>query len=257
MLDGDVVLYPYRTTPRRIADDVVAVLASVPEVVAISLFGSLAGEDWDGLSDVDMLAGYDGGEDAAWACAETLRAALPVRYYRTFTGVEQPSGRYWFWGESAFHKVDVSFYPLTEYERRRVEGVRTGYPIASIEVMRRDDEAHSPPARPDSRHPPARPEPVTVGSEHPRVEGRAAPGRLVFDDREQAAGAAVYGLLECTKQYLRGQIDRPAYDEAYRAFLGAAAGVGPYEEFAGGDLYGLVQECFALRFAIEREERGG
>jgi predicted nucleotidyltransferase len=241
MFDHDVVLYPYRTTPRRIADDVVAALAAAPEVAAISLFGSLAAGTWDGLSDVDVLVAHEGGEEDAWTCAAAIRAAMPVRFYRMFSGVEQPAGRYWFWGESPFHHVDVSFHPAERYEVVRRDGVREGFPISAREVFRRSTS--------DAPTPIAPPGPVDAAAVHSLA--------CHIGERERSVGAAVYTMLYRTKQYLRAHIDRAAYDDAYREFLRGAAGVGRDEPFAGGALGDLVQECLALRLAIERQERGG
>jgi hypothetical protein len=233
--DPDALLNPYVTTPRRIADEIVDALVAVPGVQAIALFGSLAAGTHDGFSDIDMLVGHDGSPGVAWACAAAVRVAKPVRFYRSFTGVEQPSGRYWFDGESPFHQVDVSFYAADAYERVRVDGVKEGEPITSKEVWRRDAGERPPPPliRPPSAHPVA-----------------------VSDLEWEHHGHFVYFLKEA-KQYVRGRLARDEYDAAWRTFLEHTRGVRFDARTPAGRIGELIQDCWQVRAAIDRAEQGG
>ncbi len=229
--DIDGLLNPYVTTPPRIADEIVNAVAAVPGARAIALFGSLAAGSHDGFSDVDMIVGHDGAAGTAWTCADALRLAKPVRYYRRFTGVAQPSGRYWFDGESPFHQVDVSFYPLEEYERVRVEGVKEGEPITAREVWRGSA--------------------VAVG----RLP--AAPRMIAVGDAEwDHHGHFVY-FLKDAKQYVRGRLTRDEFDAAWRAFVDHTRGVRFDARTAAGRLGEMVRECWQVKAEIDRAERGG
>jgi hypothetical protein len=215
-------LRPEPGAPRRIADGVIEALAATPQVRAISLFGSLASGTEDRWSDVDLMVGYgpDGGardEDVEWEIAGALRAWRPVLFYRMFTGVGQPSGRYWFEGESPFNQVDAGFYSMPEYERARVEGVREGFPVQSTEQSRRDWV--------DS---PAR--------------GGGAP--LTITEEERELSRPIYGGLKTLKARLRGEpVDASELRRRSRDLEDAASRL-PRDAIAGGGALGeLVHSC--------------
>ncbi|MPZ98293.1 MAG: hypothetical protein GEU80_02975 [Dehalococcoidia bacterium] len=233
MTQDTPLLFPYTTTPPRIADELIAALRGVEGVTAISLFGSLATGTHDGFSDIDLMVGYEGGADIEWAASAAIDRAKPVRFYRAFSDMAQPSGRRWFDGESPFHHADVSFRPMPLHERVRVEGVREGYPVTSVEVFRREACA-------------------------PQSSGSPGPVGPLLDigDLEREAGGGAYLLLRAAKEYLRGRSDEPAWDEAYRTFLGRVRGATVTRRFAGGRLGELVQECLELKMAIDRAGQG-
>src|SRR5690606_3224293 len=116
----EALLYPYVTTPRRIALDLVDALAASPAVSRVVLFGSLADGRNDGWSDIDALCVVEG-EDGPWQAAAALRRAMPLRWHGRFSSAQPPSGRHWLLGESVFHSVDLSFGTLQEVERRVAE----------------------------------------------------------------------------------------------------------------------------------------
>lgn len=165
-------LFPYRTTPRRIALDVIEALASCPAVSRVAIFGSLTGEDHDGWADIDAFCAVEG-PDGAWQAAAALRRALPLRWHGLFSDVPAPSGRHWLLGESVFHSLDLSFDTPEGFERRLREGIR-GIPIAT-----------------------------TLHLERPGV---ASAGRPVVDavTEEYDFTHALYGLTKAMKDYLRG-----------------------------------------------------
>jgi hypothetical protein len=231
--DDQMLLGPYATTPARIADEIVDALSLVAGVRAIALFGSLATRTHDGFSDIDMLVAHDGGPGVASACVAAIDEAKPVRYYRPFTGVEQPSGRYWFDGESPFHQLDVSFHAPVAYERVVAEGVRSGYPIRACEAWR-DRRPGLPP-----------PEPVAVRSPH-----------AIRADEWERHGRFVY-FLGHARHYLRGLSGRAEFDAAWAAFLDHTRGVRFDARTPAGRIGEMIQDCWQIHAAIDRVERGG
>lgn len=117
--DIETLLYPYVTTPRRVALDAVAALEGCPAVARVVLFGSLTplrGEPRnDGYADVDLLAHVEG-EDGAWQAAAALRRAIPLRWHGRFEDRAAPSGRHWPLGEGPFHSIDLSFVGREEFD---------------------------------------------------------------------------------------------------------------------------------------------
>lgn len=128
---ADELIYPYTSTPPRIALDVAEALARCPAVSRVTLFGSLAARTHDGWSDIDMMC-VTAGHAGAWAAVHLLREAMPLRWYGPFSDLPQPSGRYWPYGESIFHSVDLSFRTAEAHARVLREG------LGGVEVVTRD-----------------------------------------------------------------------------------------------------------------------
>jgi hypothetical protein len=97
--------------------EVIAILARLPFVQRIAVFGSLAGADWDRWSDMDMLVVTQarGQFLAAW---QALHDAKPVFYHHPLCRAE-PSGGHMlgnvFVGESVFHCLDLNLLSAHEY----------------------------------------------------------------------------------------------------------------------------------------------
>jgi hypothetical protein len=94
----------------RMKDEIVTALAGVPGVRRIASFGSVAVGRADRWSDLDLFVVCADVDHTAWYAVAAIRSAKPVLFYRMFTGVPQPSGRYWFSDETPFTRLDVSFY---------------------------------------------------------------------------------------------------------------------------------------------------
>jgi hypothetical protein len=109
--------------------DLIASLSLLTCVRQIDTFGSIAVGTWDPWSDIDLLVSCDMPEQTAWLASAIIRSTRPVAFYRMFTGVPQPSGRYWFGGESPFHRLDVSFHSGADDAAACGGGVRCGFPI--------------------------------------------------------------------------------------------------------------------------------
>src|SRR5207248_11234760 len=95
----------------------------------IETFGSIAAGRGDQWSDLDLLVSCEMPEQTAWLAAAAIRSTKCVAFYRMFSSVSQPSGRYWFCNESPFHRLDVTFHSPTEHAAICRSGVRSGHPI--------------------------------------------------------------------------------------------------------------------------------
>src|SRR3954470_4293230 len=98
----------------RLQRELVASLSAITSIRNIDSFGSVAAGDADEWSDLDLLVWCELPEQTAWLAAAAIRSIKRVAFYRMFTGVSQPSGRYWFCNESPFHRLDVSFHSPEE-----------------------------------------------------------------------------------------------------------------------------------------------
>ena len=106
---------PDSRRPAELAADITAALSSLQCVRAIALFGSLAADRADAWSDIDMPVACDDVDSTKWTVAAAAYASKPVLYYRPFTAAAQPSGRYWFEGESPFYKLDIGFDSIYDF----------------------------------------------------------------------------------------------------------------------------------------------
>ena len=176
----DTFLYPNPASPHRTADEVLSVLAEIPCVHRVALFGSLADNRADGWSDIDMIVACDDLEDNAWNAARAITTAKPVLFYRKFTTREQPSGRYWFAGESIFNRLDISFICLDEYQSYFVDPRLFGHEIALREVYASDTTSNT-----------------IIDKASNRFLEHAT-------DYETEIGAYIYFSLEALKHCLRG-----------------------------------------------------
>ncbi|MDA0365140.1 MAG: nucleotidyltransferase domain-containing protein [Chloroflexi bacterium] len=232
--DDQLLLGPYATTPPRIADEIAGAIAAVGGARAVALFGSLAAGTHDGFSDVDMLVAYDGYPAIAARCAGAIDEAKPVRYYRPFTDVDQPSGRYWFDGDSPFHHLDVSFYSTAAYDRVRREGRKEWLAIESVEVWRATSD--------------------DCGGQR-RTPAARVPARIAESEWERH-GRFGYFLVQA-RRYLRGTSERDEFDVAWAEFRDQARGVRFDTRTPAGRLGEMIQACWQIHAAIDRAERGG
>lgn len=207
--------------PERIADKIISALKAVPSVRAISLFGSLADGKADAWSDVDILVACDDVETSKWTAAMALRDAKQVLFYRPFTSVMQPFGRYWFVGESPFHKIDISFDAVDEYESFKQGKGRLGCEIVMHEVYQRSASYI-----PESNHIP--PFPLTI-SEH-----------------EQEVGKHIYRSMCSLKSILRGGDDTQGFED----LLNTAKEMPRDTVMAGGQIGELVHMVAELAESV-------
>lgn len=147
----------------RLLRHITAALLSIGGVRGIALFGSLAENRADRWSDIDMIVGCEEVDTTKWSVAGAVRAAVPILYYQMFSVGDQPSGRYWLLGESPFHKLDVSFVSVAEYQRAMHEGTRLGHPIVLREVYAAEGAMRL------TLTPPVAPSPLSFGEQEIRI----------------------------------------------------------------------------------------
>ena len=133
---ADELIYPYTSVPPRIALDVAEALARCPAVSRVTLFGSLASGTHDGWSDIDVMC-VTPGRAGAWEAVQVLREAMPLRWHGPFSDLPQPSGRYWPYGESLFHSVDLSFRTAEAHARVLEEGL-SGVKVIAHDLLWRE-----------------------------------------------------------------------------------------------------------------------
>lgn len=207
----------------RVKREVVSALSRLSTVRRIASFGSLAEGRSDRWSDVDLFVACEDIASSPWVAAAAIRAAKPVCFYRMFTGVAQPSGRYWFADESPFHRIDISFYCVADYLELRRVGLKNGHPMttreeysatAATDLMRDQSSYGSATAATIQRH-------------------------------ETEAGRCLYFHLEAVKQRMRGGPGKHDARETHAA-LARAIEQSEAASFAGGDFVGLARRCLDL-----------
>ena len=212
-----------QTSPaHRLKDEIVAALARIPGVCRIASFGSVAAGRADCWSDLDLFVVCADVDRTAWLAAAGIRAAKPVLFFRMFTGVPQPSGRYWFADEAPFTRLDVSFYAPADFEVVCRNGLRQAYPVTvRVEYVCDDDSAA---LRPDA------------------ASQTAAPV-LDIVPAETEAGRLLYLHLEAVKVARRGHAgkhDPRQTREVLRRCLATPV------KMASGDFERLARQCLDL-----------
>lgn len=162
----------------------IAALSALTCVRRIDSFGSVAVCGSDEWSDLDLIVSCELPERTSRLAASAIRSMERVAFYRMFTRVPQPSGRYWFGGESPFHRLDVSFYSTAAHAVVTQSGFRYGHPIS----CRAEYVAHLPPDP----------------SADSQLHTMAAPARVT--PLEDAIGRLLYVHLETAKRQLRGHV---------------------------------------------------
>jgi hypothetical protein len=207
---------PQGTGLERLRRELVAALSAITSVRNIDSFGSVATGCADQWSDLDLLISCEVPEHTAWLAAGAIRSTKRVVFYRMFTAVAQPSGRYWFCNESPFHRLDVTFHSPAEHAAVCRSGVRGGHPIH----VRPEYMAHVP---------------ADLSADR-RLTSPA--GRVDVTPCETEIGRLLYRHLEAVKTQLRGRLAKRNVLETRAALLAAAAETPILA--GGGDLVGYV-----------------
>lgn len=207
----------------RLKCEVVAALSRLSSVRRIASFGSLAEGGSDRWSDVDLFVACEDIAASPWIAAAAIRAAKPICFYRMFTGVPQPSGRYWFADESPFHRIDISFYGIADYIDVCRDGLNNGHPVTTR-------EEYSATAAPDPMRDQSLYGPATAVTIRPH---------------ETEAGRRLYFHLEAVKQRMRGGPTKRDARETHAA-LARAIEQSEAASFGGGDFIGLAKRCLDL-----------
>ncbi|MHB1001306.1 MAG: nucleotidyltransferase domain-containing protein [Armatimonadota bacterium] len=212
-----------------ITDQITSALRMQPYVRAIALFGSLADSRADKYSDIDMLVVCDNVDQIRWHAASVIRSVKPVLYYRKFSAVDQPSGRYWFNGESLFNRLDVSFNSVEEYGLLIKEPVRFGKDIILKELYVNPDH---------------------LSYTLPVIEVN----HLDASSRETEVGLWVYRLLNGMKTHLRGNEPNRSLVETTDGLRNAMNGISRDTIMAGGAIGEMVYSVFDIFDSLK--ERG-
>jgi hypothetical protein len=214
--------FPDPKATGRIMKEVLAALASIPTVRAVGVFGSFASDTTDRWSDIDMLVGCEHLSTTQWLAADAIRSTKPVLYYRKFTNGEQPSGKYWFEDESPFHRIDISFHTLSDYQNYLGSQVRDGHDMTLREIYSSDPLAEPTTVRSDTRLP------------------------LIIDPTEQDAGLWIARLADRSKACIRGR--RPVEDlvSASDNLRRVLASLPSEISIAGGDIHSLAQRLLDI-----------
>jgi predicted nucleotidyltransferase len=225
---GSLVFPPDPQGPERVAGKIIATLAALPFVRDMALFGSLAEGRADCWSDVDLCVACDDVERTQWIAAAAIRAAHPVLFYRMFSNVAQPAGRYWLFPESPFHQIDLSFHSPAAYQVRINQPTFMGCPVTYREV------------------------PITRTATAPM--DLPSPWRPVeISDDETEIGSRVYLLVRAMRLHRRGEWERSVVEERY-ATLRTALGNMDRSAVMGGGAIGelafrvldLAEACLNL-----------
>lgn len=211
-------LFPDPAGPPRLLAEVTGIFAGVPFVRSLAVFGSLAEGRADRWSDVDLLVECDDGARCPWLAAGALRQAKPVLFYRKFSLVEQPSGRYWFAGESLFHRLDVSFHSPEEMAGRQRTHEARGWVVRPLAV---------PACRP------MRSDPVV-----------AVP--LAISEREAEIGLWLYRTLNALQAHLRHGGRATELQAAAAGLRTSLAGIERDAVMAGGRIGELAYRVLAM-----------
>lgn len=203
--------------------EIVAALSRLGVVSRIACFGSLAEGRDDCWSDIDLIVACDDPDASSWIAAGAIRAAKPVCFYRMFTGVDQPSGRYWFANESPFNRIDISFHSVEGYAALRQGGLKQGHAMTMKEVF-------------------ATTESLNLVSNQ-AIHSPAAP--VSIEPYETEAGRALYFHLEAVKDHLRHRQAKRDWRDT-RDTLAQMVGQYGNLPFGGGDFFGLATRCLEL-----------
>ena len=107
----DMILYPYASSTFRLADEIIKSFSESDGVNKVGLAGPLAVDNHDGYDEIQIVVSSENPEFAV----DLLDDLFPIRYYRQFSHMDQPSGRFWLHDESPFNYVALAFYSEIEF----------------------------------------------------------------------------------------------------------------------------------------------
>jgi len=110
-----------------VKDSILGILTTLRCVDEVGVFGSVAANQWDEWSDIDLLIACEAPAQTGAAIIAEINARIPIICYRPFSVMEFPNGRYWFRDHSPFHKLDISFYEHTNWGKVVHDHQQQGY----------------------------------------------------------------------------------------------------------------------------------
>lgn len=117
-MNTDVLLYPEPKRPLEILDEITNLLAKLPFVSHIDVFGSLARGGWDRWSDIDLIVATQT-QAQFWQVWKTLHAAKPIVHHHPLSKAD-PTGVHIlgniFADESPLNCIDLNLFTQATYQ---------------------------------------------------------------------------------------------------------------------------------------------
>jgi len=107
----DTILYPYTSSTSRLGSEITTSFSESGYVNQVGLAGPLALGNHDGYDEIQIVVSTE----KPRFIVDLLDDLFPIRYYRQFSYMDQPSGRFWLHDESPFNFVALAFYPESEF----------------------------------------------------------------------------------------------------------------------------------------------
>ena len=115
----ETILYPYASSTSRLASEIATSFSESGDVSRVGLAGPLAMGNYDGYDEIQIVVSTE----KPRFIVDLLDDLFPIRYYRQFSHMDQPSGRFWLHDESPFNFVALAFYPESEFTSAVNKGV--------------------------------------------------------------------------------------------------------------------------------------
>ncbi len=115
----DTNLYPYASSTSRLGSEIATFFSESADVNKVGLAGPLAVGNHDGYDEIQIVVSTK----KPRLIVDLLDDLFPIRYYRQFSHMDEPSGRFWLHDESPFNFVALAFYPESEFAAAVSKGV--------------------------------------------------------------------------------------------------------------------------------------
>lgn len=113
------LIRPEVSRPATLMKEITAILSQLPFVSHILIFGSLARNEADRWSDIDMLV-VTKTHQQFWDAWQQLHDSLPILHHHPFAELESGGAHALgnvFVDESVFHCLDLNFFTIDDYQR--------------------------------------------------------------------------------------------------------------------------------------------
>jgi hypothetical protein len=108
----ETILYPYASSTSRLGSEIITAFSESGGITKVGLAGPLAVSNHDGYDEIQTVVSTENPQFVV----DLLDDLFPIRYYRQFSHMDQPSGRFWLHDESPFNFVALAFYSEAEFE---------------------------------------------------------------------------------------------------------------------------------------------
>jgi hypothetical protein len=214
---------PKPDAAQRLCNKLLEHLRPLPCIEQIAVFGSLADHSSDALSDVDLFVICPEPTQDAWPIIATIRAHMPVLFYRMFSSDSQPAGRYWFADESPLTRLDISFHTPEQFEQLNNTKMYLGSSV-QIRTLYRSSQPACPPC--------------CATNSVPQQQ-------LLVPEYENMLGEYIYRILRAIKHVLRGTPFHHPLPICIHT-LNEIVLQTKQKQFAGGDGHALATSCLQL-----------